>query len=306
MKLRQVARNRTVTEVLDGEEVTYDEPYTEMVPTIPFNLDALLRKGLFVIAIAMTAGAIVWGTVAIGGMLSALAPVWAAYLVAGVFDMAWAACLAAEYLARHDEQKAALPRNAGIGALVISMAAIVLHGHIENALLVGIVGAFVSLVAKGVWFIAMESGRVRLDKGHQQLLRRRQQRAGLAQALAQSKRDQLLADAKTARLLAALEAEFGAAITTVVRDDEQPNITANTGEHAREQLASSSANTAVTSEFAVPEQKNIAELAREQLANGSPNKDVVAAILAAVPTANRDSVAATVRRERKKLDGPYL
>ena len=105
MKLRQVTRTRPVTEVLDGEKVTYDEQYPEMVPTIPFNLDALLRRALFAAAIIMTAGAIVWGTVAIGGMLTMLAPSWAAYMVAGVFDLAWAACLAAEYLARYDDDR---------------------------------------------------------------------------------------------------------------------------------------------------------------------------------------------------------
>lgn len=306
MKLRQVTRQREVTEERDGENVTFNKKFVESIPAIPFNLDALLRKVLFAAAILMTTGAIVWGTVAIGGMLAVLAPAWAAYLVAGVFDLAWAACLVAEYLNRYDEQKAKLPRKAGVAALAISMSAIVLHGRLEQALLVGVIGALVSLVAKGVWLIAMDAGRVRLDEGYQALLRQRQQRAGLALALAQSKRDQMIADAKTSLLHAALEAEFGAIVTTVERDDERPNTEAITGEHDREHLASSSANTAVTSEFAVPEQKNIAELAREQLANGSPNKDVVAAILAAVPTANRDSVAATVRRERKKLDGPYL
>lgn len=306
MKLRQVTRSRQVTEVLDGEEVTYDEQYPEMVPTIPFNLDALLRRALFAAAILMTAGAIVWGTVAIGGMLTLLAPPWAAYLVAGVFDMAWAACLAAEYINRYDEEKAKLPRNAGIGALAISMAAIVLHGHIEQALLVGIVGAFVSLVAKGIWLIAMETGRVRLDKGYQKLLRQRQQKAGLHQALAQSKRDQMMADAKTARLLAALEAEFGAAITTVERVDEEPITEAITADHDREQLMSTEAINPLTSTNTDREGPSIADLAREQIALTEDNKVAVAAILAARPDANEASVGAAVRRERKKINAPYL
>lgn len=299
MKLRQVTRTRPVTEHIDGEDVTYNEAYRDMVPKIPFNLDALLRKVVFAVALLMTAGAIVWGTVAIGSMLSTLAPAWAAYLVAGAFDLAWAACLAAEYHNRYDVEKVALPRNAGVGALAISMAAIVWHGHLEEALVVGFVGAGVSLVSKGVWFIAMQMVAVKLDKGHQMLLRKRQQEAGLRRAMAQSKRDLYLMDDETSRLLAALEFDRGGANITVEQVTER---VANVPEPVR----AGSANTALTSEFAVPEQKNIAELAREQLANGSANKDVVAAVLAAVPTANKESVAATVRRERKKLDGPYL
>jgi hypothetical protein len=305
MKLRQVTRQREVTKRVDGEDVTFDEDYTESVPRIPFNLDALLRKALFVAAILMTVGAIVWGTVAIGSMLNQLAPGWG-YVVAGVFDLAWAACLVAEYLNRYDDEKIKLPRNAGVAALLVSMAAIVWHGHLVDAVFVGVIGAAVSLAAKGVWFIAMETTRVRLDKEYQVLLRQRQQRAGLRKSLAQSKRDEYLMDDETARLLAALEFERGTTITAEQVRPEPANTEAITAEPVREQLANIAANTAVTSEFAVPEPTNIAELVREQIANGSPNKDVVAAVLAAVPTANKDSVAATVRRERKKLDGPYL
>jgi hypothetical protein len=298
MKLRQVTRSRTVTKHVDGEDVTYDEPFTELIPKIPFNLDALLRKALFAVAVLMTAGAIVWGTVAIGSMLTLLAPQWAAYLVAGVFDLAWAACLAAEYLARNDDEKAKLPRNAGIAALAISMGAIVWHGRLEEAILVGVIGAAVSLVSKGVWLIALRATGVKLDAEYQALLRQRQQQAGLRRALAQAKRDQLFMDDETARLLAALEYERGGAITL----DRVPEQVAN----VPEPVPAVTANTAVTSEFAVPEQANIAELAREQLANNATNKDAVEAILRVVPTANAASVAATVRRERKKLDGPYL
>lgn len=209
MKLRQVTSSRSVTQTIDGEDVTYDEPYTEMIPKIPFNLDAALRKALFAVAVLMTAGAIVWGTVAIGSMLALLAPQWAAYLVAGCFDLAWAACLAAEYINRYDAEKAKLPRDAGIAALALSMGAIMWHGNIEGALVVGIVGAAVSLVSKGVWFIAMQAVTVKLDKPHQMLLRKRQQDAGLKLALAQSRRDQIITDDRTARLLASMEYSRG-------------------------------------------------------------------------------------------------
>lgn len=310
MKLKEITRLRSVTEVLDGESVTYDEAYTDTVPRIPFNLDALLRKGVFLIALAMTAGAIVWGTVAIGSMLSALAPAWAAYLVAGAFDLAWAACLAAEYHNRYDAEKVALPRNAGVGALAISMSAIVWHGHLEEALVVGFIGAGVSLVSKGVWFIAMQMISVKLDKGHQALLRQRRQAAGLRQAMAQSERDVLLLDDRTARLRLAMEHGRGDAITVERAPAEQPITEAITPDHDREQIASVIADTAVTSAITDRDQPitspNISDLAREQIAITEDNKVAVAAIMTRLPDANKESVAAAVRRERKKINGPYL
>lgn len=298
MKLRQVTRNKTITETVNGREVHYTQPYTETVPAIPFNLDSLLRRALFLLAICATAGAIIWGTVAIGSMLSLLAPQWAAYAVAGVFDTGWVSCLIAEYLMRYDDEKAAVPRRVGYTMLIVSMSAITLHGHIEDALLVGIVGAFVSAAAKGMWAMGMHVTRVKLAPKYQAYLREMEQETGAQLALAQKERDRTLTEGKAVSLRVALEAQRGP-------DTKAEQVTepfAKVPEH----VLAASANTPATSGFAVPEPLNIAERARELLANGSPNKDVVTAILADVPTANKESVAATVRRERKKIEGPYL
>lgn len=72
-------------------------------------------------------------------------------------------------------------------------------------------------------------------------------------------------------------------------DADRSNVVAlnraNTGEHA----------------------PNIAGLAREQVAAGASNDEAVANILQALPSAKPDSVAATVRRERRKVDArPYM
>ncbi|MFD1274883.1 hypothetical protein ACFQ51_34925 [Streptomyces kaempferi] len=83
---------RRITETVHGVDVAYDVPdTTPPPPRLPFNLDSMLRRILFATAVLMTTGAIVWGTVAIGSMLTLLAPNWGAYLVAGVFDAGWAA-----------------------------------------------------------------------------------------------------------------------------------------------------------------------------------------------------------------------
>ncbi|MFD7794344.1 hypothetical protein [Streptomyces sp. NPDC059759] len=54
------------------------------------------------------------------------------------------------------------------------------------------------------------------------------------------------------------------------------------------------------------EQPSIADLAREQIANTTSNAAATDAVMALRPDANRDSVAAAVRRERRKNEGPYL
>jgi hypothetical protein len=197
---------RTVTEVVHGVPVEYDVPDTTPMPRLPFNLDSMLRRILFAFAVAMTAVAIVWGTVAIGGMLALLAPAWAAYLVAGVFDAGWAACLIAEWILRYDSKRADIPVKAGVAMLAVSMTAIILDGHRHDALLVGIVGALVSAAAKGVWAIGMHTIRIKLDPKYEAYLRTLQQQAGTEQALALGERDRMLTADRTVRLRLALEA----------------------------------------------------------------------------------------------------
>ncbi|MBX9392254.1 hypothetical protein K4749_01235 [Streptomyces sp. TRM72054] len=198
---------KTITENINGVTVDYQIPDTSPPPPrLPFNLDATLRRALFAAAVLMTIGAIVWGTVAIGSMLSLLAPAWAAYLVAGVFDAGWAACLIAEWLLRYDSRRAKAPRNAGLAMLAVSMAAIVIHGVLAAAVLVGIVGALVSAAAKGVWAIGMHTIRIKLDPKYEAYLRTLQQQTGTEQALALGEWDRRITEDRTVKLRLALEA----------------------------------------------------------------------------------------------------
>lgn len=202
---------RTITETIHGVDVAYDVPDTTPVIRLPFNLDAALRRILFTVAILMTLAAIIWGTVAIGSMLTLLAPPWAAYLVAGVFDAAWAACLIAEWLLRYDSTRAAIPMKAGIAMLAVSMAAIIVHGVRADAILVGIIGALVSVAAKGVWAIGMHTIRIKLDPKYEAYLAARRQQTGTEMALALGERDRLLTEDGTVKLRLALEAQRPAA-----------------------------------------------------------------------------------------------
>jgi hypothetical protein len=313
---------RTIHDTHNGINIQYD--ITTPIPRLPLNLDATLRRALFTLAALMTTGAIIWGTVAIGSMLTLLAPPWAAYLVAGVFDAGWAGCLIAEWLLRYDSKRSELPRQAGFAMLTVSMAAITVHGIIAGAWAIGIVGALVSAAAKGVWAIGMHTIRIQLDPRHEAYLRALQQQSGTELALALGERDRLLTENRTVSLKLALEARRPN-IPTIVQDTHPqpdtadiseatkpaalPEQIANSHDHAREQIASTAeqiANKPQTSENTDRDLPSISDLAREQIAITEDNKVAVASIMAARPDANKESVAAAVRRARKTANGTYL
>lgn len=102
-----------------------------------------------------------------------------------------------------------------------------------------------------------------------------------------------------------------------------PGLIANT-EQPPEQLAPATPNTAITSASTPPnvtrEQiadhaatspnadrpaPSIADLVRVHVANTTTNPEAVRRVLAIVPDANKESVAAAVRRERRKGNGGY-
>lgn len=80
--------------------------------------------------------------------------------------------------------------------------------------------------------------------------------------------------------------------------EQSPILLAN---NPSEQLA----NNLLNRPNVVPDRPSIADLVREQIANTENNTDAINNVMAARPDANRDSVAAAVRRARRKA-GPYL
>ncbi|MFG3170595.1 hypothetical protein [Streptomyces sp. NPDC048200] len=83
-------------------------------------------------------------------------------------------------------------------------------------------------------------------------------------------------------------------------DREQPSAIANTDPSSPSTVAEQIANNAATSPNSDRGQPSIAELVREQIAITPNNSDAVRAVMTAYPDANKDSVAAAVRRERRK------
>jgi hypothetical protein len=186
--MRNVTRTRTVPFApYPGAPVEhFDEEY---IVTVPRDWDRAVLVGVAVGTGLLLTLAVSWSTASIGALL-ALSGVMAviAYGVAAVFDAAWIICMALEWLARYDPRKAVLPRRAGYAALGISMASIATEAVIITGgwkgIAVGLIGSAVSLIAKGIWTLAIRHTAKPLSPIEQQYVARRQAAAGAELAMA--------------------------------------------------------------------------------------------------------------------------
>lgn len=218
-RTRKVNGTRTVPHTVNGVTEYVQVPYTTHVPVPPRDWDLIVRGGVTAATVLTVAGSIAWSTASIGDLLARSVDPAIAYGAAAVFDLGWITCMANEWLARYDRAKAKLPRATGHIALVVAMAAVFAHGWLQGghgAIAVGIIGALVSALAKGMWAITMRQHSVELDDRSQQWIERR-----LADAHAR------LATAAVERELARVEgatADYRAAYAPSIepgRDDRQ-------------------------------------------------------------------------------------
>lgn len=84
-------------------------------------------------------------------------------------------------------------------------------------------------------------------------------------------------------------------------DREQPNSSTNTIASSPSAIREQIANNALASPNADREQPSIADLVREQVANNPNNADAIRSVMTTRPDANKDSVSAAVRRERRRI-----
>lgn len=159
-------KTRTTTELvphtIDGK--TRMVPVKVDAPAPPRDWDRIVLNAVTGIAAIVLTASVVWSTASIGDLLARAVIEPAAYGAAIVFDLAWIACMAVEWLARYDEDRAALPRKAGNLFLVLAMVAIGAHGKLTGYWEIGIVGALVSAVAKGLWTVVLRHQTPPLDE----------------------------------------------------------------------------------------------------------------------------------------------
>jgi hypothetical protein len=137
-------------------------------PTLPRNPDRILLGVIVVVCALLLVACIVWATVNIGELLGGMVPAWAAYGAASTFNAAWIICLGLEWIDRHSPQQAQPAMVAGWVFLALEMAAVIMHGHKQGAVEVGVIGAAASAVVKTVWTLLLRRFATPLDEWTQQ------------------------------------------------------------------------------------------------------------------------------------------
>jgi hypothetical protein len=183
VKTRPEARVRHVEHTIDGATRLVPETYTVHIPVPPRDWDRTVLRGVTGAAAGIVLGSIAWTTTNVGDLLTATVPAPIAYIGAAAYDVPWISCLALEWLARYDADRARAPRHAGHVALAVAMAAVIVHGYVVGALAAGIVGAVISAIAKGLWTLVMRHTAQPLDTRTQEWLRIRRGEVGARLAL---------------------------------------------------------------------------------------------------------------------------
>lgn len=297
MKFKTRTERYTEPVTIDGKTHNIERTREFRVPDVPRDWDATLDKAIGFGVVLVVVGALAWSVVSIGSLLSALAPVWLAFLIAGVFDLAWVLAMGMERQLRFEPAKQRVPKIVGWVLLAVSISVIFLHGIRVADLWVALAGSVIAALAKTLWTMRMWSTTRKLSAKAQGWLVAEldEVEATLAVTIAQRKiaRTRSRADAE----LRALGAEQPAEHERAAREQParpvlvQPSTSVLTGHEQRAGTPS------------------MAELAREQLVGGASRDDVVASILRALPDAKPESVKAEVRRQTRKLDegtGQYL
>lgn len=159
-------KTRTTTQLvphtIDGK--TRQVPIQVPTQAPPRDWDQIVLNGVTGIAALVLLASVVWSTASIGDLLAPVVHPAAAYGAAIVFDLVWIACMAVEWLARHDADGAPTARRAGRLSLLVAMGAVAAHGWLAGYIVIGIVGAVVSALAKGLWTVVLNHQTPPLDE----------------------------------------------------------------------------------------------------------------------------------------------
>ncbi len=183
-------KTRTTTQLvphtIDGK--TRMVPVNTPAPAPPRDWDQIVLTGVTAIATLVLTASVIWSTASIGDLLARVVHPAAAYGAAIVFDLVWIACMAVEWLARYDTDSANLPRNAGHAALAVAVLAVGAHGWIAGYREIGIIGACVSALAKGLWTVVLRHQTPPLDERTRAWIQAELAEAGASLALIPARR----------------------------------------------------------------------------------------------------------------------
>lgn len=278
--------------------------------SLPKGLSPLLAP-----AVILSGASLAWTTWSLVDLLGT-GPI--GLTVAAGADIVWAAVIAAEARnLRIPAGKANLVPAIGWAALLAVAGLLVWHGIRADSIPMAVAGPLLPLGAKVIWLLALADMRdpAALTDDERAVLARMQR--GMAfeeeQHRIEMRRREMAAERQLAEVAVDFEIELTrmdkgrelarrrpleiAPIANTDHPAEQPAITPNTLPPLAPPVPpQSSAN-------ADREQPSIADLARDQVAITTTNSAAVQAILAERPNADRESVAAAVRRARRNADG---
>jgi hypothetical protein len=206
VKTRTVQRTQLVPHTIDGRTELVLDRFDVEVPVPPRDWDRLVLSVVTGAAVIIGVASIAWSTASIGDLLARATIAPAAYAAAGVFDLVWLSCMALEWLARYDAERAKLPRRAGYVALAVAMAAVGAHGWISGEIAIGLVGAAVSGLAKAMWTVVLRHHAKPLDSRTQQWVDKQRAEAGGRLAMVAVRRELTRAESAVAAEQAAIGA----------------------------------------------------------------------------------------------------
>lgn len=111
----------------------------------------------------LTALAVAWTLVAVGGLLDAQAPAWVAYSAGALFDLVWVSAMLHERAHRRSASASRTPTVLGWLLLAVSVAAVLVHGLSATTVPIAVVGAVIPVLGKLTLQMAMSTAAVRIS-----------------------------------------------------------------------------------------------------------------------------------------------
>jgi len=287
-------------------------------------------------AVFLSLASLAWTT---WSLVDLLGTGWIGFTVAAGSDIVWGSVIIAEARGLRIAGRSWIVPALGWATLLIVAAFLASHGIARDSIAMAAAGPFLPLGAKVVWTLAladmrdpaaltheelhqlagMERGMVFEEREHDIRMRQQRMRAELLMSEVSTDFDIEVMRQDRARdlrhraplaITASSEQPFERAADQTIKvvgeqADQPPSAPSMLANNPNEQSANSPLNRANED----PERPSIADLVREQIATTPDNTIAVDGVMAIRPDANRESVAASVRRERKKAEkkaGPYL
>jgi hypothetical protein len=279
-------------------------------------------------AVFLSLASLAWTT---WSLVDLLGTGWIGFTVAAGSDIVWGSVIIAEARGLRIAGRSWIVSALGWTTLLIVAVFLASHGIARESIAMAAAGPFLPLGAKVVWALAladmrdpaalthdelhqlagMERGMVFEEREHDIRMRQQRMRAELLMAevstdfdievMRQDRARDLQRRTPIALPAAPAATSFDRSAEQAIdvigeRAEQSPNAPSMLANQASEQSANSPLNRAND----VPEPPSLADLVREQIAITPNNTAAVDGVMALRPTANRDSVAAAVRRERRK------